>query len=107
MEANSDTCSISGYNTIGGLELVDANECAVCTANTKIAGVAPPDILSPELIEVAVAQGSIRLENTSALTSYYGYNNDLLAATPDYPRMLPASGAVPSPTVKIEATKTE
>ena len=48
----------------------------VPNANQKVTGMAAPNILSPELIEVALAQGSTRLENSSALTSYYGYIND-------------------------------
>ncbi|MGN6257696.1 MAG: alkaline phosphatase PhoX [Solirubrobacterales bacterium] len=51
---------------------------SVPAANTKSAGYAPADVLSPELRQVAVAQGSTRLENPSALTSYYGYDNDVL-----------------------------
>src|SRR5215813_7988176 len=69
-------------------------------ANPKIVGVSSPNVLSPELIEVIVGQGSVRMENPSALTSYYGYDNDVLS-TPDFPRMLPAPGTV------SEATKTE
>jgi hypothetical protein len=70
-------------------------------ANPKVVGQASPNVLSPELIEVIVGQGSVRLENSSALTSYYGYDNDVLAMQPDFPRMLPAPGTV------AEATKTE
>jgi hypothetical protein len=51
---------------------------SVPAANTKSPGYAPPDVLSPELRQTAVAQGSTRLENPSALTSYYGYDNDVL-----------------------------
>jgi hypothetical protein len=79
----------------------------VPAANPKIPGVTSSNVLSPELMEVVVGQGSIRLENTSALTSYYGYDNDLLSATPGVPRMIPAPGALPSTQAKIEATKTE
>jgi len=81
----------------------------VPAANPKISGVTLPTVLSPELIQVVVAQGSTRLENPSALTSYYGYDNDVLSAPPDVPRMLPAPGALPAPGPggKIEATKTE
>jgi hypothetical protein len=50
----------------------------VPSANTRSEGYAPPDVLSPELRQSAVAQGSTRLENPSALTSYYGYDNDVL-----------------------------
>src|SRR5262249_1286590 len=79
----------------------------VPTANPRIAGVTSPNILSPKLIEVAVGQGSVRMENASALTGYYGYDNDVLAATsPDVPRMLPVPNALPL-SGKVEATKTE
>jgi hypothetical protein len=47
-----------------------------------------------------VAQGSTRLENPSALTSYYGYDNDVLNAA-GQPQMLP------TPTSATEAQKTE
>ncbi|HET9131759.1 MAG TPA: alkaline phosphatase PhoX, partial [Terriglobia bacterium] len=71
----------------------------VPSANPRVAGTASPNILSPQLIEAPVAQGSTKLENTSALTSYYGYDND--------GTMLPAAGALPTATTKVEATKTE
>jgi hypothetical protein len=58
-------------------------------------------------VEVIVGQGSVRLENSSSLTSYYGYNNDVLSMTPDFPRMLPAPGTLSSASAKVEATKTE
>jgi len=51
---------------------------SVPVANTRSEGYAPADVLSPELRQTAVAQGSTRLENPSALTSYYGYDNDVL-----------------------------
>jgi hypothetical protein len=72
----------------------------VPNANQKVEGVSFPNILSPELIETIVGQGSVRLENPDALTSYYGYDNDVLAA-PGFPRMLPAPGS------SVEAKKTE
>src|SRR5262249_40937022 len=80
----------------------------VPAANAKIRGVTSPTILSPELQQVVAAQGSTKLENPSALTRYYGYDNDVLAA-PGVPRMLPAPGAVPGPSAvdKVEAQKTE
>ena len=67
--------------------------------NQKVTGMAAPNILSPELIEVTLAQGSTRLENPSALTNYYGYIND--------GPMLPAAGAIQNPGGNIEASKTE
>src|SRR5215475_12904587 len=76
-------------------------------ANHKVEGVSFPNVLSPELVEVIVGQGSVRLENSFLLTSYYGYENDVLSMTPDVPRMLPAPGTLPSASAKIEAMKTE
>jgi hypothetical protein len=72
----------------------------VPTANTRSAGYAPADVLSPELRQIAVAQGSTKLENPSALTSYYGYNNDVLNSAGE-PQMLP------TPSNPTEAHKTE
>ncbi|MBO0813956.1 MAG: phosphatase [Actinobacteria bacterium] len=72
----------------------------VPTANTKSDGYAPASKLSPELTQRAVAQGSTRLENPSALTSYYGYFNDVLNAA-GQPQMLP------TPASQTEAQKSE
>jgi hypothetical protein len=72
----------------------------VPTANTKSDGYAPASRLSAGLAQKAVAQGSTRLENSSALTSYYGYDNDVLNAA-GQPQMLPL------PTAATEAQKTE
>jgi hypothetical protein len=72
----------------------------VPTANTRSDGYAPASKLSPELSQVVVAQGSTKLENTSALTSYYGYNNDNLNSA-GQPVM------VPTATNPTEAHKTE
>ena len=72
----------------------------VPTANTKSDGFAPASKLSPELRQVVVAQGSTKLENTSALTSYYGYDNDTVNSAGE-PVM------VPTATNPVEAHKTE
>ena len=48
-----------------------------------------------------VAQGSTKLENDSPLTSYYGYDNDVLNAA-GQPQMVPTP-----PNATVEATKTE
>jgi hypothetical protein len=72
----------------------------VPAANTKSDGFAPASKLSPELRQVAVAQGATRLENTSTLTSYYGYDNDTLNSAGE-PVM------VPTATNPVEAHKTE
>jgi hypothetical protein len=50
----------------------------VPSANTKSLGYAPASVLSPELAQIAVAQGSTKAENPSAAISYYGYDNDTL-----------------------------
>jgi hypothetical protein len=73
----------------------------VPAANTRSDGYAPASVLSPELAQLAVAQGSTKLENPSALTSYYGYDNDVLNAAGE-PQMLPT----PTAPAK-EAKKTE
>jgi hypothetical protein len=62
----------------------------VPTANTRSDGYAPASKLSPELTQTVVAQGSTRMENGSALTSFYGYDNDVLNAAGD-PQMVPTA----------------
>jgi hypothetical protein len=76
----------------------------VPAANTKSAGYAPASVLSPELRQIVVAQGATRLENPSALTSYYGYDNDVLNAA-GQPQMLATSGATPTEAQKTEPDK--
>src|SRR5262249_48715125 len=72
---------------------------SVSKANPKAPGQVAPDILSLELIEAAVAQGSMPVENPSALVGFYGYNTD--------GPMIPAPGDLPSAMHKVEASKTE
>src|SRR5262245_16928172 len=72
----------------------------VPAANTKSDGFAPASRLSVQLSQMAVAQGSTKLENTSGLTSYYGYDNDSLNSAGE-PVM------VPTATNTTEAHKTE
>src|SRR5690349_17327560 len=72
----------------------------VPTANTRSDGFAPANRLSPELTDVAVAQGSTKLENPGTIASYYGYDNDVLNAAGE-PQMVPTPGKAD------EATKTE
>lgn len=77
-------------------------------ANPKAPGFSAPNVLTPELVEVIVAQGSTRLENpaaldfgggaTSVITSY-GYYGD--------GPFLPLPGDVQSATHDVEATKSE
>ena len=78
-----------------GPELTD-----VPTANTKSPGYAPASRLSAELTQVAVAQGSTKVENPSAQVSYYGYDNDVVTATGE-------AQMLPTPAVANEAHKTE
>lgn len=73
---------------------------SVPAADPKAPGLSSPNVLSPELQEITLAQGSTPLENPSVTTSgYYGYSVD--------GPMLPAPGDLPSATHKMEATKTE
>jgi hypothetical protein len=73
----------------------------VPSANTKSLGYAPASILSPELAQIVVAQGSTKVENPSAAISYYGYDNDLLNSA-GQPEMVASSA-----TGNQEAKKTE
>ncbi len=72
----------------------------VATPNTRSTGYAPASKLSVELSQIAVAQGSTKLENGSPQVGYYGYDNDLVN-TAGEPQM------VPTPGVANEAHKTE
>ncbi len=75
----------------------------VPSAQPKIAGASAPNELSPGLRETVVAQGSHRVENPLVVggvtVTHYGYHAD--------GPLLPAPGDLPSPTHKVEATKTE
>jgi hypothetical protein len=75
------------------------NLTGVPQANPKIVGVSVPTVLSPELRQFIVAQGSIRLENGTPDFPLYGYNGDR--------PMVPAPGDVQAPGHNVEATKTE
>lgn len=76
-----------------GVFAADSIPTHVPAANTKVPGQAAPNILSPELLETAVAQGSSILENPSGVFKYYGYN--------DNGPMVPTDGT------GVEANKTE
>jgi hypothetical protein len=71
-------------------------------ANTKAAGYAPSSLLSPELRQTLVAQGSTPLENPQGPIGWYGYIND--APSPDNPAL---PQMVPAATPAVEAQKTE
>ena len=53
---------------------------SVPSANTRSPGFAPVSKLAPELRQIAVAQGSTKLENGTAQVSHYGYDNDVVNA---------------------------
>ncbi len=72
---------------------------SVPNANPKSAGTAVPNVLSRELIESVVAQGSSALENGTSAFPFYGYDGDGAE--------LPAPSAIQSPGFNVEATKTE
>jgi hypothetical protein len=65
----------------------------VANANPKMVGFTAANVLSPELVEVVVAQGSTPLENGTAQFPYYGYDGN--------GPHLPPLGS------NVEATKTE
>ena len=74
---------------------------AVPAANTRSPGFAPASVLSPELAQVVVAQGSTKVENPGGGISYYGYDNDTLNAAGE-PLMVASTA-----TGDLEAHKTE
>src|SRR5262245_31811151 len=84
---------------ISGALLLAADPTSVPSANPKSPGRVAPNILSVELIESPVAQGSMPVENPSVQVGFYGYNND--------GPMIPAPGDLPSAVHKAEASKTE
>jgi hypothetical protein len=85
----------------GGLSFTN-----VPNANVKAAGYAPASVLSPELRQVMVAQGSMRLDGAQGAVGWYGYIND--APSPDdssLPQMVPASLGSPTEAQKTEPDK--
>ncbi|HEY2740880.1 MAG TPA: hypothetical protein VGI69_01715 [Gaiellaceae bacterium] len=74
----------------------------VPTAAVKATGYAPADVLSPELGQTMVAQGSMRLDGAQDPVGWYGYIND--APSPDDPTLPQMIGTPASP---HEAQKTE
>jgi hypothetical protein len=69
-------------------------------AGVDARGVTVPNVLSPQLREYAVAQGSMKLENPTADVPYYGYNGNA-------PTLLPDPTLTQSPGHIVEASKTE
>ena len=107
MRASKKTLALAGVLTTaaiaGAVALADpaTDVTGVPSANTRSAGYAPASILSPELSQIAVAQGSTKVENPAPEIAYYGYDNDLLGPG-GQPLMVPTA-AVPA----NEAHKTE
>jgi len=80
----------------------DVSYTNVASANVKAAGYSPPDVLSPELRQTMVAQGSMRLDGAQDPVGWYGYIND--APSPDNAALPQMVGTPASP---AEAQKTE
>jgi hypothetical protein len=73
----------------------------VPSANTRSTGYASASVLSAELAQIAVAQGSTKVENPTAAIAYYGYDNDTLNGA-GQPEMVASTA-----TSNQEAHKTE
>ena len=74
----------------------------VPNANSRAIGYAPASVLSPELRQTMVAQGSMRLDGAQDPVGWYGYIND--APSPDDSSLPQMVGTPASPQ---EAQKTE
>jgi hypothetical protein len=78
----------------------------VPAANLKAAGYAPSSVLSPELRQVMVAQGSMALDGAQGAVGWYGYINDAPSPdNPSLPQMVPASLGSPTEAQKTEPDK--
>ena len=72
----------------------------VATANPKATGLTSPNRLSPEVVEVSKAQGSMPVENPRDGIGYYGYDS-----VDNNPTLMPTTTA--GATTPTEAHKTE
>jgi len=88
------TARVLPFLLAAGAFAADPLPTNVPSANHRIAGIAAPNNLSPELFESIAAQGSNALENPSALVTFYGYDNN-------GPMVPTTTGS------RVEATKTE
>jgi hypothetical protein len=78
---------------------------SVPTANTKAVGYASASRLSAGLSQIALAQGSTKLENPQGIVTNYGYENDVSSpGDPNVPLMVP-SGAIATEAQKTEPDK--
>jgi hypothetical protein len=82
--------------TGGSVQAHDGLNLTSIQANVDTRGYTAPNTLSPQLRELAVAQGSYKLENPVPDAQYYGYSGD----GPHVPDVLVPPGGV-------ESTKTE
>ena len=55
----------------------DPTDLSSVPAQTKTLGISSPNVLSPGLDEVAVAQGSTKLENPAPAVRFYGYDSHI------------------------------
>ncbi|HEX7526822.1 MAG TPA: hypothetical protein VF327_10975 [Gaiellaceae bacterium] len=96
--------ALAGAATLTAIGLANGGNDAYTSvpANVKAAGYAPSSLLSPELRQSLVAQGSTALENPQGTIGWYGYIND--APSPDNPAL---PQMVPATTPAAEAQKTE
>jgi hypothetical protein len=85
--------------TGGAASATPGVELTSVPANPDTRGIAVPNALSPELNEVAVAQGSYKLENPSPDVGFYGYDSN--------GTLVPDPKLVQSPGHNVEASKTE
>ena len=86
------TVSLTG----GSVQAHDGLNWTSIQANTDTRGYAAPNLLSPQLRELAVVQGAYKLENPVPDAQYYGYSGD----GPHVPDVLVPPG-------NVESTKTE
>jgi hypothetical protein len=81
------------------LATTGTNFSGVASANPKAPGIAVGNVLTRELVETRLVQGSSPIENGTTGIPFYGYRGD--------GPMLPPPGAQQSPGYNVEATKTE
>jgi hypothetical protein len=78
--------AVAAFAATGSASPTDPTNLTNVPANTKSPGVSSPNVLSPELTEQAVAQGSNTLENGTAAVPSYGYdgNGTMLPVAPSW-----------------------
>src|SRR5574338_1697895 len=102
--AATSACAVLIMGVVGGYGPSAANadpriDWTSVPANQDLRGFTAPNVLSPQLREVTVAEGANRLENPTDTIGFYGYNsNGSHVADPTL---------VQSPGRSVEANKTE